>query len=147
MKEGRRLGGVHAGPESKVLDGLSWEEVKNMQDAQTSQVDGYGGMKVNFLVFLGNLLSSFQIFLFFCIFNSSLIRISFDSSAEKSYGEGKCLKSNRTEAWKKVLRSASFGFKYFSFRLGRPARASSRGTSSTTRRCSSRRTPRIPSTA
>ena len=51
MKEGRRLGGVHAGPESKVLDGLSWEEVKNMQDAQTSQVDGYGGMKVNFFVF------------------------------------------------------------------------------------------------
>merc|ERR1712018_817794 len=49
MKEGRRLGGVHAGPESKVLDGLSWEEVKNMQDAQTSQVDGYGGMKVEFL--------------------------------------------------------------------------------------------------
>jgi len=46
MKEGRRLGGVHAGPESKVLDGLSWEEVKNMQDAQTSQVDGYGGMKI-----------------------------------------------------------------------------------------------------
>merc|ERR1712154_388860 len=34
------------GPESKVLDGLSWEEVKNMQDAQTSQVDGYGGMKI-----------------------------------------------------------------------------------------------------
>ena len=75
MKEGRRLGGVHAGPESKVLskqskeerkseqnkrgkrekrtifkvlDGLSWEEVKNMQDAAPSQVDGYGGMKVDF---------------------------------------------------------------------------------------------------
>ena len=69
MKEGRRLGGVHAGPESKVLDGLSWEEVKNMQDAHTSQVtrvhiglvvtgickgcldafhqvDGYGQMKI-----------------------------------------------------------------------------------------------------
>lgn len=46
MKEGRRLGGVHAGPESKVLDGLSWEEVKSMQDAQTSHVDGYGGMKI-----------------------------------------------------------------------------------------------------
>ena len=45
MKEGRRLGGVHAGPESKVLDGLSWEEVKNMQDAHASQVDG-GYMKV-----------------------------------------------------------------------------------------------------
>jgi len=46
MKEGRRLGGVHAGPESKVLDGLSWEEVKSMQDAQPSQVDGYQGMKI-----------------------------------------------------------------------------------------------------
>merc|ERR1711963_1364736 len=46
MKEGRRLGGVHAGPESKVLDGLSWEEVKNMQDAAPIQVDGYGGMKI-----------------------------------------------------------------------------------------------------
>jgi len=47
MKEGRRLGGVHAGPESKVLDGLSWEEVKSMQEAQPSQVDGnYQGMKI-----------------------------------------------------------------------------------------------------
>merc|ERR1719195_521157 len=46
MKEGRRLGGVHAGPESKVLVGLSWEEVKNMQDAAPSQVDGYGGMNI-----------------------------------------------------------------------------------------------------
>ena len=27
---------------------LSWEEVKNMQDAAPSQVDGYGGMKVDF---------------------------------------------------------------------------------------------------
>ena len=33
----------------QVLDGLSWEEVKNMQDAQTSQVDGYGGMKVKLM--------------------------------------------------------------------------------------------------
>ena len=64
MKEGRRLGGVHAGPESKVLDGLSWEEVKNMQDAQTSQVDGYGGMKVNFLVF-EQPFALFKIFSFF----------------------------------------------------------------------------------
>ena len=64
MKEGRRLGGVHAGPESKVLDGLSWEEVKNMQDAQTSQVDGYGGMKVNFgQPFV--LFSNFSLFLHF----------------------------------------------------------------------------------
>ena len=45
MKEGRRLGGVHAGPESKVLDGLSWEEARQMADAQVSTVtDGY--MKV-----------------------------------------------------------------------------------------------------
>merc|ERR1719175_452518 len=45
MKEGRRLGGVHAGPESKVLDGLSWEEARHMADAQVSHVDG-GYMKV-----------------------------------------------------------------------------------------------------
>ena len=46
MKEGRRLGGVHAGPESKVLDGLSWEEARQMADAQVSHVDGGYGMKV-----------------------------------------------------------------------------------------------------
>merc|ERR1719187_930204 len=46
MKEGRRLGGVHAGPESKVLDGVSWEEARQMADAHPSQVDGYGGMKI-----------------------------------------------------------------------------------------------------
>lgn len=45
MKEGRRLGGVHAGPESKVLDGLSWEEARQMADGPVSHVDGYG-MKV-----------------------------------------------------------------------------------------------------
>merc|ERR1719427_1491285 len=45
MKEGRRLGGVHAGPESRVLDGISWDEAKQMQDAQASQVDGYSGLK------------------------------------------------------------------------------------------------------
>ena len=81
-----------------------------MQDAQTSQVDGYGGMKVNFLVSEQPVVLFSNFSPFSCICNSSLIRISFDSSAEKSYGEGKCLKSNRTEAWKKVLRSASFGF-------------------------------------
>ena len=45
MKEGRRLGGVHAGPESKVLDGLSWEEARQMAEGPVSHVDGYG-MKV-----------------------------------------------------------------------------------------------------
>ena len=47
MKEGRRLGGVHAGPESKVLDGVSWEEARQMADGQQSTVvDGGYGMKV-----------------------------------------------------------------------------------------------------
>ena len=46
MKEGRRVGGVHAGPESKVLDGISWEEARQMADAQVSHVDGGYGMKV-----------------------------------------------------------------------------------------------------
>jgi len=46
MKEGRRLGGVHAGPESKVLDGVSWEEARQMADAHTSAVGEPYGMKV-----------------------------------------------------------------------------------------------------
>jgi len=46
MKEGRRLGGVHAGPESKVLDGLSWEEAQQMHQNQVTHVDGGGYMKV-----------------------------------------------------------------------------------------------------
>ena len=37
MKEGRRLGGVHAGPESKVLDGLSWEEAQQMHHNQVQK--------------------------------------------------------------------------------------------------------------
>merc|ERR1711962_364013 len=46
MKEGRRLGGVHAGPESKVLDGVSWEEARQMADAHPSAVGDPYGMKV-----------------------------------------------------------------------------------------------------
>jgi len=46
MKEGRRLGGVHAGPESKVLDGVSWEEARQMADAHPSAVGEPYGMKV-----------------------------------------------------------------------------------------------------
>lgn len=44
MKEGRRLGGVHAGPESRLLhEGVSWEEARQMQDTQHTpfQNDGY----------------------------------------------------------------------------------------------------------
>ncbi|XP_040567402.1 protein hu-li tai shao isoform X2 [Lepeophtheirus salmonis] len=32
MKEGRRAGGITAGPESKVLEGQTWEEARDMQD-------------------------------------------------------------------------------------------------------------------
>merc|ERR1719225_621630 len=46
MKEGRRLGGVHAGPESKVLDGVSWEEAQQMHQNQVTHVDWGGYMKV-----------------------------------------------------------------------------------------------------
>jgi len=38
MKEGRRMGGVHAGPESRVLEGVSWDEARQMQDAQPSSL-------------------------------------------------------------------------------------------------------------
>ena len=32
MKEGRRAGGITAGPESKVLEGATWEEARDMVD-------------------------------------------------------------------------------------------------------------------
>ena len=32
MKEGRRAGGITAGPESKVLEGATWEEARDMTD-------------------------------------------------------------------------------------------------------------------
>ena len=46
MKEGRRLGGVNAGPESSVLDGLSWEEARAAADAQVSHVGDGSHLKV-----------------------------------------------------------------------------------------------------
>ncbi|XP_023339341.1 protein hu-li tai shao isoform X1 [Eurytemora carolleeae] len=47
MKEGRRIGGVHAGPESRVLEGVSWDEARQMQDAQPSNLgDNHYEMKV-----------------------------------------------------------------------------------------------------
>merc|ERR550539_2382701 len=35
MKEGRRAGGITAGPESRVLDGATWDEAQAMQDGKT----------------------------------------------------------------------------------------------------------------
>jgi len=46
MKEGRRAGGITAGPESKVLEGLTWEEARNLQEAQRV----YVGDNVDFKV-------------------------------------------------------------------------------------------------
>ena len=34
MKEGRRAGGLTAGPESKVLDGPTWEEARDLTDGR-----------------------------------------------------------------------------------------------------------------
>merc|ERR1712223_732250 len=34
MKEGRRAGGITAGPESKVLDGATWDEAQAMQEGK-----------------------------------------------------------------------------------------------------------------
>ena len=48
MKEGRRAGGITAGPESKILEGATWDEARGMQDANTSYV---AGDHVDFKVF------------------------------------------------------------------------------------------------
>ena len=34
MKEGRRAGGITAGPESKVLDGPTWDEARQIQEGK-----------------------------------------------------------------------------------------------------------------
>ena len=39
MKEGRRAGGITAGPESKVLDGPTWDEARQMQMEGKTVVD------------------------------------------------------------------------------------------------------------
>ena len=39
MKEGRRAGGITAGPESKVLEGATWEEARTMTDGKTVTID------------------------------------------------------------------------------------------------------------
>lgn len=46
MKEGRRAGGITAGPESKVLEGMTWEEARHLQEAQRN----YVGDSVDFKV-------------------------------------------------------------------------------------------------
>ena len=36
MKEGRRAGGITAGPESKVLEGPTWDEARQMQEGRSA---------------------------------------------------------------------------------------------------------------
>ena len=36
MKEGRRAGGITAGPESKVLEGTTWDEARQMQEGRSA---------------------------------------------------------------------------------------------------------------
>lgn len=40
MKEGRRAGGITAGPESKVLDGATWEDARGAQERSYSAMGG-----------------------------------------------------------------------------------------------------------
>merc|ERR1711997_145504 len=45
MKEGRRAGGITSGPESKVLEGATWEETRTLEDGSVVRpvTPGYGG--------------------------------------------------------------------------------------------------------
>lgn len=40
IKENRRAGGISAGPQSQILEGVSWEEAKQVQDASMSSTGG-----------------------------------------------------------------------------------------------------------
>jgi adducin len=46
MKEGRRAGGITAGPESKVLEGATWEDARGMQEGTKTYVHDQVDFKV-----------------------------------------------------------------------------------------------------
>lgn len=50
MKEGRRAGGITAGPESKVLEGATWDEARKMQEGQGNVGRNFAHDTVDFKV-------------------------------------------------------------------------------------------------
>ncbi len=46
MKEGRRAGGITSGPESKILEGTTWDEARAAQDGGKSYVQDQVDFKV-----------------------------------------------------------------------------------------------------
>ena len=59
------MGGVHAGPESRVLEGVSWDEARQMQDAQPSSLGNH-----SYIFFFNNY---YIFFLYMYIFSHLII--------------------------------------------------------------------------
>ena len=54
MKEGRRLGGVHAGPESRVLEGVTWESLLEIMSMLSNELKGTVHVYIFFQILMRN---------------------------------------------------------------------------------------------
>jgi len=97
MKEGRRAGGITSGPESRVLEGVSWDEARQMQDAQHSVVGEPYEMKVG-AASKGIIQRDFQHHA--TVFKSPYAKNPFDSISNEELEEYKRIidKKNRGES-------------------------------------------------
>lgn len=97
MKEGRRAGGITSGPESRVLEGVSWDEARQMQDAQHSVVGEPYEMKVG-AASKGIIQRDFQNHA--TVFKSPYAKNPFDSISNEELEEYKRIidKKNRGES-------------------------------------------------
>merc|ERR1712025_608507 len=86
MKEGRRAGGITAGPESKVLDGPTWDEARQMQMEGKTVVDSGVDFRVG-AASKGIIQRDFQHHA--TVFKSAYARNPFDNISEDELAEYK----------------------------------------------------------
>ena len=68
------MGGVHAGPESRVLEGVSWDEARQMQDAQPSSLGNH-----SYIFFFSTIIIYFFIHVYFSPSYNLLYKASYFS--------------------------------------------------------------------
>merc|ERR1711899_57983 len=97
MKEGRRAGGITAGPESKVLDGPTWDEARQMQMEGKTVVDSGVDFRVG-AASKGIIQRDFQHHA--TVFKSAYAKNPFDNISEDELAEYKRIidaKNNSTQ--------------------------------------------------
>ena len=113
MKEGRRAGGITAGPESKVLDGATWEEARGDGVVSAAGVDGPVDFKVG-AASKGIIQRDYQHHA--TVFKSAYAKNPFDNVSADELEEYKRIieMRNRKEAGKiNVVSSSNYTFQVF----------------------------------